>query len=199
MFTKLFECQRRFRFQGDYSHHGFAIIWMRDSDHSTVKDAGVRLDCVFDFDTVHIHAAGDDQIFLAIYQGDIPFLVNRRQVTCQEPAIPKSFCRCLGFIPVALHHRLTAQHKFSHDPRSYIAHLLVHHPRLRIQQSFAARAQFAKLVLWSERDPTRSPFRKPAQVVKSDVRHSGRKRLYGRWGHWCCTIHSHAPGGEIAL
>ena len=89
--------QQRFQVQlgagiGDHERrHRFAPVRVGQADHRHLADTGVRLDGVLHLRGVHVHAAADDHVVLAVQQIQVTVRVHPSDVAGVQPAVHQRF------------------------------------------------------------------------------------------------------------
>jgi hypothetical protein len=65
----------------------FAKLWVRDPDHRGLPHGGVLVEHFLDLARIHVVAATDDQLLLAIDDEEVSIFVDAFDVTAVEPAV----------------------------------------------------------------------------------------------------------------
>ncbi len=82
----LFGCLRP-RFQYDKRFADFAPFRIRHADDRTHVNCRMLIQHLFDFDRIHIFAAAEEHVLLAIHDEKIPFLIVLGEVTGMKPTV----------------------------------------------------------------------------------------------------------------
>ena len=77
---------------------------LADTHHRRLGHRGVRVEHVLDLTRVHVEAAADDQVFLALDDVEEPVGVEPPDVAGVQPAVAQGARRLLGQAVVAEHH-----------------------------------------------------------------------------------------------
>ena len=94
--------------QRDRGAHLLAHQLVRHPDHGDLDDVGVGVDDLLDLARVHVHAAAQDHVLLAVDDREVALVVHGREVAGAEPAVGDGLGGRLGLAPVALHHVVAA-------------------------------------------------------------------------------------------
>ena len=91
----------------------FAPALVGDGDDGGFKDGGVGEEGVFDFERRDVFTAGNDDVLLAVDEGDVAGGVDGGHVTGMEPAVAEGFGGGLGLVPIAEHDAVAASYDFT--------------------------------------------------------------------------------------
>jgi hypothetical protein len=103
----------RFRAQGDDRQYGLSPLLIRDPDSGSLKHHWVSIENILDLTKVNVLAAGDNQVFFAIHNEEIPILIEIADVAGVAPPASQCISGRLGIHPISLHHRRAAHHNLS--------------------------------------------------------------------------------------
>ena len=91
----------------------FAPLGVRHGDDGGDGDGGVFVERFFDFYRGDVFAAGDDDVFGAIFEFDVAVGVGDGDVARMKPAASEGFLRGAGVAKVAFHDDVAAKHDFA--------------------------------------------------------------------------------------
>ncbi len=108
---------------------------------------------LFDLDRVHVLAAAEEHVLLAVDDEKVPLVVVLCQIAGVEPAICVHCRRArLRVVEIAGAVRGTFQHEFADFVRTERMVVVVHHARVDKEIRATDRAGFANRVFWRERE-----------------------------------------------
>ena len=106
-----------FRTGHDECQHGFAKIWMWNTDHRAFQHPLLRVQHRLYFLGVDVKSAGNDQVFVAPNNMDISIGINHAQIPSDEkPIAAQLFGSFLGHIPIALEDICSAHFDLANIP-----------------------------------------------------------------------------------
>ena len=103
------------------------------------------VDHVFHFDAGDVFAAGNNDVFAAVFNLHVAVGVLHAQVAGVEPAAGKGFFGGVRVFQVAFHYNITAEHQFAHAvaiPRHRLHVFFVPHLQTDLQMAAHALARF---------------------------------------------------------
>src|SRR5437016_11380830 len=94
-------------FQDDEGLDRLAAIRVRNPDRRRLRDRRVHKQDLLNLPRIHVVAGTQDQVLLAVHDGEISVLVHLRYVTGQQPSVPQYRRGLLRMVPISLHHLRT--------------------------------------------------------------------------------------------
>src|SRR5581483_9928414 len=103
---------RRNKTRLERNHGGdiFAPVFVRDAYYGGLLNGFVTVEYLFDFARIDIEAAGNNQVFAAVGNIEVAFLIHVAQVAGVHPAVVKDSLGLLLALPIALHDVWTLDH-----------------------------------------------------------------------------------------
>src|SRR6201998_3725044 len=83
-------------------------VGMRDTDHRTILDRGVRPDDMRTLAGIHVESSGDDQVLLAVGDVQEAFIVEVPHVAGVQPAIDNGFRGLFRGVVIPVHQQVAA-------------------------------------------------------------------------------------------
>src|SRR6201997_3939785 len=119
----------------EFDNGGYRLspVRMRDTNHRTILDRGVRPDDLFDLAGIYVKSSGDDQVLLSVCDVEEAFIVEVPHVAGVQPAIDNGFSGLFRGFVVPVHHQVAAYANLAgfagRKYRSVLAEDLTTHPR----------------------------------------------------------------------
>src|SRR5437016_482242 len=120
--------------QDDEGFDGLAAIRVRNPDRRRLRDRRVHEQDLLNLSRIDVVAGTQDQVLLAVYDGEISVLVHLRDVAGQEPSVLQDRRRLLRLVPISLHHLRTPDRELADLARRDLAGCIfrVHELRVRV-------------------------------------------------------------------
>ena len=113
MRDKFVRCECHSRLRHNAGHHQFAPLGIRYSEDCGFANCRMLVNDGFDLTGVDILASGDNHVFQAVQDIEIPFGILIADVAGAKLAISKCKRSLVGIIPVSPHDVGAARHQFA--------------------------------------------------------------------------------------